>query len=88
MPSRYEGFPNALVEAMACGTPVIASDCPSGPREILADGKFGELVVPGDPVALADAIERAERHSEQARQTAEHARQYVETHYGIESGIE
>ncbi|NOX56032.1 MAG: glycosyltransferase, partial [Planctomycetes bacterium] len=88
LPSRYEGFPNALVEAMACGTPVIASDCPSGPREILADGKFGELVVPGDPVALADAIERVESHYAQALQTAETARQYVEKNYGVESGIE
>ena len=54
--SRWEGFGIALVEAMACGTPVVSTDCPSGPREILADGKFGKLVQPQDPDGLADAI--------------------------------
>lgn len=56
--SKSEGFPRALVEAMACGTPVVASDCPSGPSEILENGRYGELVPTEDPAALARAIDR------------------------------
>lgn len=54
--SRWEGLPTVLVEAMACGTPVVATDCPSGPAEILEDGHFGRLVGVADPAALAQGI--------------------------------
>lgn len=54
--SRWEGSPNVLTEALALGTPVVATDCPSGPREILADGHYGALVPPGDSFLLSEAI--------------------------------
>jgi len=54
--SRWEGLPNALIEALALGTPVVATDCPGGSREILEDEKWGRLVPIGDIEVLADAI--------------------------------
>lgn len=55
--SRWEGLPNALIQAVALGAPAVATDCHSGPREILEDGRWGELVPVGDTRAMARAIE-------------------------------
>lgn len=57
--SDYEGFGNVIVEALSCGTPVVTTDCPSGPAEILENGKYGHLVPVRDPQALADAMREA-----------------------------
>ncbi|WP_447045821.1 glycosyltransferase [Vreelandella sp. H-I2] len=56
--SRWEGLPNALIEALGSGVEVISTDCPSGPREILDDGRFGSLVDIGNYQQMAETIAR------------------------------
>jgi glycosyltransferase involved in cell wall biosynthesis len=54
--SAWEGFGNVVVEALACGCPVVSTNCPSGPAEILDGGRYGALVPVGDDAAMAEAI--------------------------------
>lgn len=56
--SKYEGLPTVLIEALACGSPIVSTDCPNGPREILLDGSLGPLVPVGNEDELANAVMR------------------------------
>lgn len=75
--SAWEGSPNVLTEALALGVPVVATDCPSGPREILAGGRYGKLVPVGDAEALARAMLETLEHPPDPKTLQEAARPYT-----------
>ena len=82
--SRWEGLGNVLIEALALGRPVVATDCPSGPREILEDGRWGRLVPVGDDAALAEAILEAL----EAGQAPAGAPQRMVERFGLDAVVE
>jgi glycosyltransferase involved in cell wall biosynthesis len=78
--STYEGFGNVLIEAMSCGVPVVSTDCPVGPRDILQGGQLGQLVPVGDVPALHAALARILVHPPQQaslQRAREHALGYT-----------
>jgi glycosyltransferase involved in cell wall biosynthesis len=87
IPSLTEGLPNVLIEALICGLPSIAADCPTGPREILEDGKWGTLVPPGDVAALANALAAALDRLPEERLRAQAASRALREKYDIELGL-
>src|SRR5579859_361174 len=80
LPSRYEGLPNALLEAMAAGLPCVATRV-SGNEDVIVDGESGLLVPPGDPVALADALAHVLTQPAQARVLGRAARDRIVRYY-------
>ncbi len=90
--SDYEGLPGVLIQAMACGCPVVSTDCPTGPREILRGGWFGPLVPVGDHARMADAITHMLDTPTPASQLRARAWQFsvdaaVETYLTLFSGL-
>jgi len=81
--SRYEGLPTVLIEALACGCSVVSTDCPYGPREILADGEYGRLTSVDDESALANAIEEMLEDPADSQKSVERSE-----HFTMSNGID
>lgn len=86
LPSYYEGSPTVLLEAMACGVPVIATRV-GGIPELIKDGKTGLLVPPGDPKALAEAIVYLLDNEKERRRLGKNGRKLVEKNHSIDKMV-
>lgn len=78
--SEYEGMPNCLIEAIACGIPIVSYDCPIGPAEIVVDGTNGFLVPFGERQQMADKMQQALETSWNRAQICETANKFYATH--------
>ncbi len=87
MTSQYEGFPNALLEAMGIGLPCVVFDCQSGPREITRNGKDALLIRLNDHAALVDALSKLMANEELRRSLGEQARESVCSRFGLREVI-
>lgn len=87
LPSLGEGMPNSLIEALLVGVPSIATDCQHGPSEITESGRWADLVTPGDPEAMAEALSSFVRNPERLRQTALEASDSLLERYSANAGL-
>lgn len=86
--SNYEGLPNAIIEAMLCGRPVVSTACDFGPSELIEAGVTGELVPPGDATALAQAMRQMIENPERACELGHNAERAARTRFEPERIVE
>lgn len=83
--SDFEGMPNALLEAMAAGVPVISTDCPTGPRDLIGDDENGLLIPVNDIGRMIKGIEYYIENPDQAAVKSRRARRYIQNHYSADT---